>query len=84
MEKNMHEQIQTEAHPWEHQLLREITYWRYNRSRVARTYQKAAESGVDVDWEAVHSAIVQRWSYFAVEWIRREAKRLARAPRAAA
>jgi hypothetical protein len=45
------------------------------RLDVAQAYRYAIQFGEDVEWDRVHQAIVHRWSHFAVEWIRREAKR---------
>jgi len=59
---------------YEDRLLREIT-WRSKKSEIVSTYRDAMNSGEKVDWDKIHSAIVDRWSHFAVEWIRREAKR---------
>jgi hypothetical protein len=61
----------------ESRLLREIASVHARRRDVAKAYRYAKLSGERVDWERVHNAITERWSYFAVEWIRREAKKRA-------
>lgn len=60
----------------EGQLLRAIANKHCKRRDVARAYRLALNSSDDekVDWEKVHNAIVARWSYFAVEWISRQAR----------
>lgn len=59
----------------DNRLLREIANPHLKRRDVARTYRYALLSGEAVDWETVHQSIIKRWSYFAVEWIRREANK---------
>ena len=61
----------------ENQLMMEIGDKQFKRRDVAHTYRLALESteSATIDWEKVHKAITERWSYFAVEWIRRQAHR---------
>ena len=61
----------------ENQLLRDIANTRLKRRDLAQTYRYAMQSDAQVDWEKVHQAIIDRWSYFGLEWIRREANRQA-------
>lgn len=69
--------MSVEYYSCESRLLREIANYHFKRRHIAETYRDALYSGEEVDWEKVHQAIIERWSYFALEWIRREANRRA-------
>jgi len=59
---------------YEDRLVREIA-WCSKRSEIVAAYREAMNSHEKIDWDKIHRAIVERWSHFAVEWIRREANR---------
>lgn len=44
------------------------------RRSIVPLYRQALRSFEDIDWSRIHDAIINRWSYFAVEWISREAR----------
>ena len=56
-------------------LMRAITNSHFKRRDVVWAYRIAVNSDQTIDWEKIHNAIVERWSHFAVEWIRRQASK---------
>jgi hypothetical protein len=67
--------IRIEMADCENQLLREIVDHRLTRREVAKTYRLAMDSSEckKVNWAKVNMAIVQRWSPYALEWIKKQA-----------
>lgn len=57
----------------ENTLLREISDKTLKRRDIAQTYRLAMQSSEKVNWGKVNQAIIDRWSYFGLEWIRRQA-----------
>ena len=57
----------------ESHLLREIADRTLYRRDVAQSYRLAMQSSEAVNWERVNKAIIERWSYFGLECIRRQA-----------
>lgn len=58
-------------------LLAEIGDTCFKRADVAITYSLALRSSEQIDWEKVNCAIIARWSQSALNWIKREAWKLA-------
>ena len=54
-------------------LLQEIENRKCTRNVVAKTYALALRSGAETDWGRVNRAIVARWSFSALEWIKSRA-----------
>lgn len=54
-------------------LLEEVHDNGFTRIMVARTYAMALRSSDNTDWRAVNSAIIERWSHSALEWIKNNA-----------
>jgi hypothetical protein len=54
-------------------LLREIADKRFKRRNVAKTYALALRSSEETDWGTVNRAIIDRWSFSALEWIKWQA-----------
>lgn len=57
-------------------LLREIADKSMKRKDIASTYGlsiHAERYGEKVDWSAVNKAIIERWSVFGLNWIKKEA-----------
>jgi len=52
-------------------MLAEIANKKCTRDTVARTYCLAMRGSVDVDWKSVNLAIVDRWSFYALEYIKK-------------
>lgn len=59
----------------EQTLLREISDKRMKRLDVAKTYRLAMQSSecFSMDWAKVNKAILDRWSPYALEWIKEKA-----------
>lgn len=57
----------------ENHLLREIADKQFKRRDVAQSYCLAMRSSEKVDWGKVNQAIIERWSHFGLEWIKRQA-----------
>jgi hypothetical protein len=71
----MSETMQIELADCENQLLREIVDHRLTRRDVAKTYALTLKSSEarKVNWAKVNLAIVERWSPYALEWIKKQA-----------
>lgn len=54
-------------------LLREIAMPEMKRKDVAQTYALALRSTAPTDWGAVNKAIIARWSFSALNWIKKQA-----------
>lgn len=54
-------------------LLNEISDPKILRKDVATTYRLALQSSEATDWKAVNKAIIERWSFSALEWIKKQA-----------
>jgi len=58
-------------------LLQEIATPELKRRDIAKSYRLALESQFDcdevVDWDAVNTAIITRWSISGLEWIKKQA-----------
>lgn len=52
-------------------LMEEIRNPRMNRAHVAQTYALALWSSEKTDWPAVNQAIMQRWSFSGLEYIKK-------------
>lgn len=59
----------------ENTLLGEIACPEMRRKDVARTYALALRSSErgSIDWMKVNAAIIERWSMFALKWIKQQA-----------
>ncbi len=57
-------------------LLAEIGNPHLKRRHVAATYALALHASEETDWKQVNEAIIKRWSFSALEWIKKEAWRL--------
>ena len=54
-------------------LLDEIAMPEMKRKDVAKTYALAIRSSEAVDWSRVNRAIIDRWSFHALNWIKEQA-----------
>ena len=54
-------------------LLEEIAMPEMKPKDVAKTYALALRSSEEVDWKAVNTAIMERWSKHALVWIKERA-----------
>ncbi len=54
-------------------LLGEIANPETKRLDVAKTYCLALRSSEQTDWKAVNAAIIARWSFHALNWIKERA-----------
>lgn len=57
-------------------LLREIEDTQMTRDDVARTYADALLSKDKTDWQLVNSRIIERWSMYALKYIKTRAWKL--------
>ena len=54
-------------------LLEEIEHPEFTRDMVALTYAMAIQSEETVNWRKIHEAIIDRWSWSALDYIKRKA-----------
>lgn len=54
-------------------LLDEIAMPEMKRKDVAKTYALSLRSSESVDWARVNQAIIDRWSFHALDWIKTQA-----------
>lgn len=59
-------------------LLSEIADKRMKREDVALSYALAIRGGEEIDWSKVNQAIIDRWSFSALKWIKEYAWRAIR------
>lgn len=59
----------------ENQMMREITTPGFTRRDVAKSYALTLKSSEcsSVNWAKVNQAIIERWSPYALEWIKQQA-----------
>jgi len=54
-------------------LLREIAEPQSTRKDIAKTYALALRSTIETDWGAVNKAIIAKWSFSGLNWIKKQA-----------
>lgn len=54
-------------------ILREIATPELHRRDISQTYALAMRSSEKTDWAAVNKAIIARWSFAGLEWIKKQA-----------
>ena len=57
----------------ENTIMQEIENKQCGRLDIAKLYWLALRCNDDIDWRRINSAILERWSYSALEWIKRQA-----------
>jgi len=58
-------------------LIAETKNKRFKRDDVAKTYAMALNSSREIDWRAVNSAVIDRWSFAGLEYIKDKAHKIA-------
>lgn len=54
-------------------ILREVADKRMKRCDIAQSYRLAMMSSEKTDWKRVNESIINRWSLFGLNWIKKEA-----------
>jgi len=54
-------------------ILNEISHKEFKRKDIATTYFICMMSKENIDWEKVNKAIIERWSFGGLEYIKKEA-----------